>query len=210
MSGKGDDSFLGRWSRRKQAARSEDKPAEEAAPDKEAPANAPVADSGEDGAAPEVDKAYLAQLPPIDEIVKGTDVRPFLKRGVPEALRNAALRRAWSADPAIRDFVDAALDYAWDFNKPGGVPGGGGTLDPERVAKMVARLARGPDPPQERSAEAELDERDTGDAEAPPGSDPPPEASQPAPAPDLADRPERPATAEEPRPQRRHGGATPK
>jgi hypothetical protein len=32
------------------------------------------------------------------------------------------LRRAWSLDPAIRDFIGPA-DYAWDFNAPDGVPG---------------------------------------------------------------------------------------
>ena len=41
----------------------------------------------------------------------------------PQALRSAALRKAWTADPLIRDFVNS-LDYGWDFNTPGGLPHG--------------------------------------------------------------------------------------
>jgi hypothetical protein len=44
---------------------------------------------------------------------------------VPQILRNAAMRRMWVLDPAIRDYVDPALDYAYDWNIPGGVPGNG-------------------------------------------------------------------------------------
>jgi hypothetical protein len=44
-------------------------------------------------------------LPPIAAIDAGSDIRAFLAAGVPAELTRAALRRAWSADPAIRDFV---------------------------------------------------------------------------------------------------------
>src|SRR3546814_8539167 len=42
-------------------------------------------------------------------------------------------------DPAIRDFVGHARDYAYDWNTPGGVPGSG-ALQPEDVAAMVRRI----------------------------------------------------------------------
>jgi hypothetical protein len=43
----------------------------------------------------------LANLPPIQSIGGGSDIRPFLAPGVPADLTRAALRRAWSTDPAI-------------------------------------------------------------------------------------------------------------
>jgi hypothetical protein len=39
----------------------------------------------------------------------------------------AALRRAWSADPAIRDFIGLS-ENSWDFNAPDGVPGFGSPI----------------------------------------------------------------------------------
>jgi hypothetical protein len=90
-------------------------------------------------------------LVPIESIGAGSDIRPFLAPGVPADLTRAALRRAWSADPAIRDFIGLS-ENSWDFNGPDGVPGfdplttdGPGrllarkteeanSLDPERLA----------------------------------------------------------------------------
>jgi hypothetical protein len=63
-------------------------------------------------------------------------VSAFLRPGVPAELTQAALRRAWVTDPAIRDFVGLA-ENAWDFNAPGGVPG----FEPLRAIDDVQRLA---------------------------------------------------------------------
>jgi hypothetical protein len=63
-------------------------------------------------------------------------VSAFLRPGVPAELAQAALRRAWATDPAIRDFVGPA-ENAWDFNAPGGVPG----FEPLRGIDDVQRLA---------------------------------------------------------------------
>lgn len=122
-----DEGFLARWSRRKR---------EGAAPDDVLAEQPPTADA----APPEQDEPVfdLTQLPPIDAIDAATDIRAFLTRGVPAALTNAALRRAWATDPAIRDFV-APAENAWDFTAPGGVPGFGPMI-PE--ADSVATLAR--------------------------------------------------------------------
>ena len=46
-----------------------------------------------------------ANLPPIEAIGPDSDIRPFLDPGVPLLLTQAALRRAWVTDPAIRDFI---------------------------------------------------------------------------------------------------------
>ena len=58
------------------------------------------------------------KLPSLDSITAETDIRAFLAPGVPAELTRAALRRAWVADPAIRDFVGLA-DYDWDFQYAG-------------------------------------------------------------------------------------------
>ena len=66
----------------------------------------------------------LSSLPPIESIDAATDITAFLRKGIPQELSHAALRRAWSADPAIRDFVGLA-ENAWDFNDPNAMPGFG-------------------------------------------------------------------------------------
>src|SRR6202030_2550882 len=63
-------------------------------------------------------------LPPLESIAADTDIRGFLAPGVPSELARAALRRVWTADPKIRDFVGLA-DYDWDFNAPGAMAGFG-------------------------------------------------------------------------------------
>jgi len=63
-------------------------------------------------------------LPPLQSITVGTDIRSFLASNVPVALTNAALRRAWATDPAIRDFIGIA-ENQWDFNDPTAMPGFG-------------------------------------------------------------------------------------
>jgi hypothetical protein len=65
-----------------------------------------------------------ASLPPIESISAGTDIRAFLRPGVPAALKGAALRRAWTADPTIRDFIGLS-ENSWDFNAPDSIPGFG-------------------------------------------------------------------------------------
>jgi hypothetical protein len=57
---------------------------------------------------------------------------------VPADLTRAALRRAWSADPAIRDFIGLS-ENSWDFNAPGGMPGFG-SLPEEDARRLLARL----------------------------------------------------------------------
>ena len=128
----GDDKgFLARWSQRKhEAKRDSDAPAAEAA----VPAE-PVAE-----AEPEFD---LSSLPKLEELTATTDSTGVLRKGVPEHLRNAALRKSWALDPAIRNYVNPALDYAYDWNTPGGVPGSseiGAGMD---VARLVSQIMGG-------------------------------------------------------------------
>ncbi len=127
-------SFLSRWSQRKQEAKQPDRDAP--VPDADAP-SAPVAESE---AEPEFD---LSSLPKLEDLTETTDITAFLRKGVPESLRNAALRKSWALDPAIRNYVNPALDYAYDWNTPGGVPGSseiGAGMD---VARLVSQIMGG-------------------------------------------------------------------
>ena len=80
-----DRGFLARWSQRKQEAKQpEPAPDEPTAAAEKAPA--PVAETE---AEPEFD---LSSLPKLEEMTGATDITGFLQKGVPEHLRNAALR----------------------------------------------------------------------------------------------------------------------
>jgi hypothetical protein len=81
----------------------------------------------------------LKSLPPIESITAATDIRPFLAPGVPADIARAALRRAWSSDPRIRDFVGLA-DYDWDYHKPGSAAGFGPLEMTDELRRMVARI----------------------------------------------------------------------
>jgi len=128
-----DESFLARWSQRKQEA-NQPKPKQDAPA---ATSDIPSEPIAEVEAAPEFD---LSTLPKLEELTETTDITGFLRKGVPEHLRNAALRKSWALDPAIRNYVNPALDYAYDWNTPGGVPGNselGAGID---VARMVSQI----------------------------------------------------------------------
>ncbi len=127
-----DDDFLARWSRRKQEAQA--KPAAQPA---EKPAAKPAPKAGEK-AEPEFD---ITTLPPLESINALTDVTAFLQRGVPAELARAALRRVWTADPAIRDFVGLA-ENAWDFTDPAAMPGFGPLEATDEVRAMIAQVVR--------------------------------------------------------------------
>ena len=79
-------------------------------------------------------------LPKLEELTGSTDITAFLRKGVPEHLRNAALRKSWALDPAIRNYVNPALEYAYDWNTPGGVPGGGELGAGVDVARLVSQI----------------------------------------------------------------------
>jgi hypothetical protein len=158
---------------------------------------------------PEID---LASLPRVEDLTAASDLGPFLRPGVPAALRAAALRRMWSLDPAIRDYI-GPVEYQWDFNTPGGLPTGFASELGGNVKKLLAQAIGLPDEDEEPPKEA------------PDGQPPVVELAEPAeaPAPALPDSPLRleppPEPAPEPEPllaeeeksapRRRHGGALP-
>jgi hypothetical protein len=129
-----EDDFLKRWSRRKrevaQAEQVDAKPA--SIPDSKVPPKETA------GAPPEFD---ISTLPSIDSITAVSDVKAFLQAGVPMDLTRAALRRVWTADPAIRDFVGLA-ENAWDFTDPNAMPGFGPLENTDEVRRMIADVVR--------------------------------------------------------------------
>lgn len=132
------EGFLERWSRLKREA--------ETAPD--APEHA------EPAGPEELTEEEIAALPRPEELTADSDVTCFLRPGVPAGLRNAALRRMWLLDPAIRDFVGPARDYSYDWNLAGGVPGSGPLDSTEAVAALLRGVFGDAGPRQEPPAQS--------------------------------------------------------
>jgi hypothetical protein len=221
-----DKGFLARWSQRKQEAKQpEPTPAGE-----NVESSDPSAPQGED-VTPELD---LSTLPKLEELTASTDMSAFLRKGVPEQLRNAALQKSWALDPAIRNYVNPALEYAYDWNAPGGVPGGGELDAGVDVARLVSQIMGEPAAETIKSDANLKDEAAAGspvtsterDLPAKPQEDPPEQShrrsGEPAaetaavskadgdvgePAPADESLPARPAAPQQP--LRRHGTAKP-
>ena len=210
------DNFLSRWSRRKreagaQAEREASTPLErndrgEAVTPPCGEEKSPGA-QGSEPSAPSVPDFDVSSLPPIEAIGADTDISAFMQKGVPSALRHAALRRVWSADPAIRDFMGPNENF-WDAAGPDGIPGFG-DLDPNLdVKRMVSELFGEIEPAKTKPETAEFTGASGPSAEiseTPSPSDdrpsqhienaaPQQQLSEPAPAKKIA---------------RRHGGAMP-
>jgi hypothetical protein len=158
------ENFLSRWSRRKQDAKHDsdtqsDAPSVERGPSVEpdaqtsgtepletqprgaraeaSGAEAPERDAKSEGLpVPQVD---LSSLPPIESIGAGTDIGAFLRKGVPLELTRAALRRAWTTDPNIRDFIGIA-ENQWDFATGSDIPGFGPLEASDDIRRMVEEL----------------------------------------------------------------------
>lgn len=128
------EGFLSRWSRRKR---------EVAAADAAPPA--PVAPERAPDVVPEAEPD-LSLLPKIEDITAETDLAGFFQKGVPEALKNAALRQAWTSDAFLKDFIGPA-EYAWDFNDPTAIVGFG-PIDASVDVEAMARGIFGEAPPK--------------------------------------------------------------
>jgi Protein of unknown function (DUF3306) len=140
------ENFIARWSRRKRAAAErvyDEKAPEKASTEKRSEERSPAATSAaaparSDAPPPEL-PFDLAKLPSLESITAESDIRAFLAPGVPAELTRAALRRAWSADPKIRDFVGLA-DYDWDFNTPGAITGFGPLEMTDELRRRVTQM----------------------------------------------------------------------
>jgi hypothetical protein len=202
------ESFLTRWSRLK---RGEERPgpSDPAAPDAATEPRGAVPDRSafESQAADEI---KLEDLPNIDDLKIDSDISMFLRKGVPEHLQRLALRKAWSLDPAIRDFVEVA-ENQYDFNA-GAVPGWG-ELPPDVDMKRLIAQAVGAPSDQPESEDRDLRQGDAkvsstpglpqqGADRSPGGSLGPADESSPDSSPQVPE-------IQAPERRKRHGGALP-
>lgn len=187
------ENFLERWSRRKTEAQrdavaqpdadiSAKPPTEveaQAAGAPEAGQQSPAAKDQRSPTAREEPAFDLASLPSLDSITATTDIRAFMAPGVPAELTRAALRRAWAADPTIRDFR-GLQENDWDFNDPNGVPGFGNFAPGEDIKKLLAQVFGETEP--EGGKRESLDQTAPAKAQSDPAAnpEPPPPARQAA------------------------------
>jgi len=132
----GDENVFTRWSRRKQAVRS----GEVLSPDEDRTIKST------EGEVEPVDQPLpgipdnCEPLPRLEDLTAESGLSVFLRKGVPEALRRAALRKMWSLDPAIRDHIGLS-EYAWDFNQSGSMAGFGPLAPNESVAEFLSTMS---------------------------------------------------------------------
>ena len=107
-----DNSIASRWSRRKQAVKDEAL-AEEVQEPEEALEE------------PEVEKTEAEVLTEFnlkdpDDMEAGDDFSGFMNSGIPQGLRNRALRKLWLSNPALAN-LDELLEYGEDFSAKGDI-----------------------------------------------------------------------------------------
>jgi len=162
--GNRDDGFLRRWSRLKR----EDRPAAPDLAEENALGPADGTNPPESEAAVP-DEAAIADLPDIDSLDKDSDYTVFLRDGVPEALRQRALRKLWLSDPVLAN-LDGLNDYDGDF----GAVLRDGAAYMKRLADAGERLTRpgaeddAPEAPVGEDAEDEKEDAAADVAEARP------------------------------------------
>ncbi len=241
----GNENPFARWSRRKRAALSDEAHAapetKEAGDEAAAHVDVDASPQQPEPAQPEAAEAQAADpaepLPRLEDLTAESDLTAFLKKGVPLALKSAALRKMWSLDPGIRDYVGPS-EYAWDFNQPGSMAGFGPLDAKETVVDFLSKTVSALEP----DAEPTVADEPSGAGSEQPATVPPntvteaerpepaqvPEPLEPAPPLDVADLTETASDDAEPakpphptdeagRPQvsepalrPRHGGAMPR
>jgi len=157
------ENFLSRWERRKRDVAKENARAEAPAAEPAARLPAPGDDANSVARSPVADVPQaptfdLSKLPSLDSISANSDITVFLQSGVPSELKHAALRRAWMADPAIRDFVGLA-ENAWDFTDPDAMPGFGALDSNIDIKRLVAEIFRDGAPDTELLADVAVPAR---------------------------------------------------
>jgi hypothetical protein len=179
-----DKTFLSRWSARKAAVR--------AAEDEGKPVAKPE---------PEAEKPLdLTALPSIEELGVDSDYTAFLHKGVPDAMRKAALRKLWVTEPSVVNYRPL-VEYAWHDNEPGFGP----LLPTDNVEELLNRIFNGspaaepPPEPQPVPADADTTPAALTEQETPPVMAAAEPSAEPQPDEQLLPAP----------PRRRHGGALP-
>ena len=99
------DGFLARWSERKRSAAATDE-------------HEPSQDTAEDETEAELAaNRAAAEAIDLETVTAETDFTVFLKKGVPVALRRAALQKLWRLDPLLAN-LDGLNDYDLNYADP--------------------------------------------------------------------------------------------
>lgn len=171
------EQFLARWSRLKRKARDR---AAEPGPAAAAPETTPVEGAPAPQNAPPAEASDI-ELPSIASLTKDSDYTPFLRPGVPDGMRNEALRKLYESD-AVYANLDGLLEYGEDFGEPFRNAGVIAT-----VYRVLKGMPGGKDEPAEAAEAAEPE------ASAPPeaaaATEPPADADQAPRAADAAAAP---------------------
>ena len=145
MTGANRASWLARWARRKAAVRKASAPAvaAPAAPAADRPPTERVENPPPAGDAPMAQIAPPAarpatefrtgDLPPVESLGYESDFSPYLRPGVPEALRQQALRKLWRTNPVLAN-LDGLNDYDEDYSAVGMI---------EEAVDTLFRIGRG-------------------------------------------------------------------
>lgn len=132
------EGFAARWSRLKRETAEAKTQADAAQPGPAAAAGQGAEAAPPKGGRPPEPAFDPKSLPPIESITAASDIKAFLQAGVPRELTRAALRRVWTADPAIRDFIGLA-ENQWDFTDPTAMPGFGPLEATDDVRQLVSQ-----------------------------------------------------------------------
>ncbi len=146
-----DEAFLSRWSRRKVEAREETEP--------ELPAETPT-----EPEEAEVDIEALEAID-IEKLDYSADFSVFMKKGVPDALRQRALRQLWRSNPVLAN-VDGLNDYDENFRVAHTILekfASAYTIGKGHLTDAEWAKSRGELPPEEDEAETESADADTQD-----------------------------------------------
>ena len=167
-----DEGFLNRWARRKQRAGRAPAPAARV-PDAESPDRTPELSQAEHAEAEARRQELIESLPEPEQLGPEDDYTQFLQDGVPDELRQRALRRLWTSNPVFAN-LDGLNDYDLDYTDAATVvenlktafqTGRGMVTKEEREAEAAAaeRAARGEPEPEPVTAEPEATDTGAGD-----------------------------------------------
>lgn len=160
--------FLGRWSRRKQAARegmADPEPEQAAVPAENAEPSVETTPPADESAYADID---------FDALDYASDYTRFMAKDVPEVVQRRALRALWRSDPILAN-IDGLNDYDDDFTDAARAvanlvtsykPGQGYRTDEEMAALEADEKAEAEARAQAETAEASQESGETPETEA--------------------------------------------
>lgn len=116
-----EETFLKRWSRRKNTdeENQKEKHASEEALENELSEEAKLKKTEQEEAEEKemAENRAIAEAIDLETLDYESDFQPFMKKGVPEALKNLAMRKLWTSNPILAN-VDGLNDYDENFADP--------------------------------------------------------------------------------------------